>query len=103
MIKILHDNIESFRNTLYEDKRQMEDEIEKLNTDLEDLKTIWSGKDSDAFCSNMSDYLKKMRVIPLLLENVDEFVFNADKIFEQEDKEFMRDIKKEGIKFKKQV
>ena len=52
MIKILHDNITSFRNTLYEDKRQMVDEIDKLNANLEDLKTIWLGKDSDAFCNN---------------------------------------------------
>ena len=103
MIKILHDNITSFRNTLYEDKRQMVDEIDKLNANLEDLKTIWLGKDSDAFCNNMSNYLKKMRVIPDLLDNVDGFVYDADKLFEDEDKEFMSDIKNEEIKFKKQV
>ena len=44
-----------------------------------------------------------MRVIPDLLDNVDGFVYDADKLFEDEDKEFMSDIKNEEIKFKKQV
>ena len=95
MINVEFDELELFRKVIDEDQRDLDEEIEKMKGQMERLKGIWKGQDSDIFCRHMDMYLEKMKSIPVCMRNVSSFVKHIGGNFKTSDTAFARQLSTE--------
>ena len=95
MINVEYDELELFRKVIDEDQRDLDEEIENMKGQMERLKNIWKGQDSDIFCKHMDMYLEKMKSIPVCMRNVSSFVNHISDNFKTSDTSFARQLSTE--------
>ena len=61
MLKVTHSELTNVRKVMDDDEKALDLEIEKMQKQIEKLKTIWQGQDADAFCKNYENFLLKMK------------------------------------------
>lgn len=100
MIKIVHEELINYGNTLDGDKERLSVEIEKIRKINERLKNVWKGVDANAFCYNLDHYANKMENIVASMDNLSNFTRMANKKFKEVDENYAKKLRDERAKYK---
>ena len=100
MIKIVHEELVNYGNTMDSDKERLATEIDNIRKINERLKTIWKGVDANAFCHNLDNYANKMENITASMSNVSDFTRMANKKFKEVDENYASKLRAERAKYK---
>lgn len=97
LLKVNRDELYDVTNVMKKDKEAYEKEVEKLQKNIETLKTIWEGEDSRVFCEKVSEYLTKMKEISTTLGTLSEFCDKTNKGFNDRDEDFGNSLQTEAL------
>lgn len=88
IIKVKHDELNDVSNTIKKDSEDYDVEIEMMLNSVELLKNIWQGDDASIFCDNFTDYLTRMKGIPVTLRKMSEAIDTANEGYQEFDESF---------------
>ena len=100
MIKVVHDELVKYGNTLDSDREKLAVEIDNIRKISDRLKTIWKGVDANAFCSNLDNYANKMENITASMSNVSDFTRVINKKFREVDENYANKLRAERARYK---
>lgn len=95
ILKVKHEELKKVKDVMKNDGELLDNEIAIMLEQLEKLKTIWQGQDSDVFCSNVYNYVTRMKTIPSSLRVLSEFIGKADNKYIDNDDAFSQELKTE--------
>ena len=102
LLKVKHEELDGVQKTMVKDGDSYDTEIDNILKQLDILKTIWQGQDSDIFMKHVVGYVEKMKNIPIALRNMSKFVDKANKGYTEKDEEFSKDLQKEATNYDEQ-
>ena len=97
VLKVNRDELYDVTNVMKKDSDSYSKDVEKLEQNIETLKTIWQGEDSRVFCEKVSEYLTKMKEISATLNTLSEFCDKTNKGFNDRDEEFGKSLQTEAM------
>ena len=100
MIKIVHEELVKYGNTLDSDKERLAVEIENIRKINERLKTVWKGVDANAFCYNLDNYANKMENIVASMSNLSDFTRMINKKFKEVDENYANKLRTARSRYK---
>ena len=84
-IKANNDEIKEVSNNMKNQGDLFEQELEKLNKQIDILETIWIGTDSQTFVKSVRNYLNKLIAIPDTLRVINKFMVQSkDQLFDKD-------------------
>ena len=89
-------NAEVFLNKSYED---FKDDLDYWRTQIDQLKTIWSGEDADVFYRNMEEYMLKLDMLCETKHAFSKSFKYGYLAYEEKDEEFAKELKKENSQY----
>ena len=95
LLKVKHSELREVKNVLVNDGELIDEEINNLRQQLEKLKGIWQGQDSDFFCNNLLNYFEKMKSIPNSMRTLADFINKANNRYAENDEMFTRELQME--------
>jgi len=95
ILKVKHGELKSVKDVTLKDSELLDQEINVLLEQIAKLQTIWQGQDSDFFCNNVSDYVNKMKSIPVCYRNLGNFINDVNNRYSQHDEAFSRELETE--------
>ena len=100
MIKVVHEELIKYGDTLDSDKERLKVEIGNIQRINERLKKIWTGRDANAFCYNLGNYATKMENIVASMDNLSNFTRMVNKKFKEVDENYAKKLREERAKYK---
>lgn len=97
VLKVNRDELYDVTNVMKKDKDSYNQEVEKLQQNIETLKTIWQGEDSRVFCEKASEYFTKMKEISTTLDTLSEFCDKTNKGINDADEDFGKSLETEAL------
>lgn len=91
-IKADHNQIDIVKDNLKDNSFELRNSIEAINRNLEELKTIWQGEESNTFFMKFGNYLAKLRTIPTTYENLSNFLGKANIFYSEADIDLKKEI-----------
>lgn len=95
VIKVKHEELKNVKNVMKNDGDSLDQELDALLKNIEKLRTIWQGQDSDFFCNNTLAYIDKMKKIPVAMRTISDFIDKADNGYSDHDEAFSRELQTE--------
>lgn len=96
ILKVNPEDLDNVHTSMNNDSESLNKEILSMEEQIEKLRTIWLGKDSEEFCDNFQHYLSRMKGIPVALNNMSKFVKKANGGYVENDEKFGREMEKEA-------
>lgn len=100
MIRIVHDELIKYGNTLDSDKERLSGEIENIRKINDRLKTIWKGIDANAFCYNLENYANKMESIVASMDNLSNYTRKVNDMFKEIDENYAKKLRAARSRYK---
>ena len=97
VLKVDHEELSNVTSTMKKDAEKTKTEIENMEKALERLRNIWEGQDSDAFCTNLENFLTKFKGIPTTLETISKVCDESNAGFKERDEEFGKALEAEAV------
>ena len=97
-LKVTYRELDKVNSDTDKNANDLENEIKFWNKRINDLKGIWQGEDANVFYNHMEYYLKKMDRIPIVYQNISNFMKKANIEYENKDEEFAKNLKETAVK-----
>lgn len=92
LVKVDHRELENIKDVMKTDSDLLDEEINVMLNNLEKLRTIWQGEDSDKFYNNAFNYISRMKTITNAMGVMGEFIYNMNNNYQENDKQFSKEI-----------
>lgn len=96
MIKVKHTELEKVANTIKTDSEEYSVEIESMLNNIEQLKNVWQGGDSEQLCENLNSYVTYMKNIPVAMTNMYDAINIVNNGFKDIDESFGKQMNPEA-------
>ncbi len=97
--KVKHTEMNTAKDNLLKDQEALSDEIKSMKSQADKLRTIWKGKDSDAFFQNFDLYTSKMTNVNVVFGNLSKFIDSANKGYKEGDEALKKALEAEAAKY----
>ena len=97
ILKVNHGELDNVSDVMVKDVDIYRKEIDNMEKEIERLQTIWQGEDSDIFCTNALNYIRKLKGIPESLETMSKFMNKSNEVFRKTDEEFGKKLETEAL------
>ena len=91
-IRVNHGELNLVRENLYSDSQDLMNEIEKIEKNIEDLKSVWQGEEADIFFIKINNYLTKLKSVPLTYQSISTFIHRANILYKEADLNLKKEI-----------
>ena len=98
-IKVNYDALSDKSKEIKKESEELNTEIDKLISYLEDVKDAWHGHNSDIFCGKANAYFLNMKQVVGSLEGFALFANYADQNYYDHDKSWKEEVEKAGGNF----
>ena len=98
-INVSPDELEHASDVIVNDASDLNDSFDKLLQQLEILKTIWQGQDSDMFCKHVGNALNLFKGVPNSMDKLGVLVRKTSGGFVEGDEEFSNNLHKEVLEY----
>ncbi len=95
LVRVKHNELNDFAKNVRNNSSDLELEIEKMLEQLEVLRGIWQGQDSDIFYKSAYNYLNSLKEITHTLNVFSEFIKRTDLMYIESDNQFARQMEQE--------
>lgn len=102
-LKVKHEELHNVMSTMKKDGDAYNVEIDKMLKLIDELKTVWQGQDAEQFCHNVSQYVEKMKKIPVALNQMSNLVEKANIGYSDNDEEFSKELQTEVDNYDEEV
>ncbi len=102
LLKVKHEELDGVLKTMNTDGDTYDSEIDNMLKQIEKLQTIWQGQDAEIFCKNATEYITKMKNIPVALRNMSTFIEKTNKGYTEKDEEFSKELETEATNYDEQ-
>lgn len=92
LLKVNHEELRNVKDVMKNNSNLLDEEINVMLNNLEKLRTIWQGDDSDKFYDNAFNYISRMKTITNAMGVMGEFINNMNNNYEENDKQFSKEI-----------
>ena len=92
ILKVKPEELYDVTKVIKEDKEKTDIEIEKMEKSLEKLQRVWQGQDSAAFCTNLSNFILKMKGIPATFDTISKICDETNEGYTSRDKAFAKEL-----------
>jgi len=96
-LKANYKEIEHVAKNVYNKSIEIEEDMVEMIKLIENIKTCWSGEDSDVFRLNSSIYVRNIAINTNELKNLCNFIKHISLRYEEKDVLFENTMKKEVI------
>ena len=97
ILKVNHEELANVSDTMKSDKELFDTEIDNIVSNIDILKNVWKGEDSDNFCENLLEFTNKMRTISDALETLSNTCETANTGYKTIDTEVSEELKREAV------
>ena len=95
-LKVDKKEIKNVEKELLTKSEQLALEFETWTKNIEDLKTIWQGPETEPFYRSIDDYLARIKLIPETSKAIGNFMVKSTNAYEEKEEEFRDQLKKEN-------
>jgi WXG100 family type VII secretion target len=95
-LMVKHAELKQVSNNMRKDSEDLDKEIEKMLSSIERLRGIWEGVDAVQFCDHATEYVTKMKNVPIAMRNMLKVIDVANKGYEENDEAFGKALKTEA-------
>lgn len=99
IIKANYNEMNDTGEKLKEQSKNLDKEVDNLLALLEEVKSSWSGNDSEIFVGKAEAYFKNIKQISGSVENFASFIKYASSTYESRDLKWKKDIEEAGVNF----
>lgn len=99
IVKVDKTELKNVSNDLMKSSDDIKNEINLWKKKIEELKTIWKGKDADIFYSRIDAYLIKLDMLTESSSAISKFINAADEQYIAKDEEFATAIRRERERY----
>jgi len=99
LLKVKHAELKNVAKTMKTDSELYDVEIENILKQIEKLRGVWQGVDSEEFCNNFEVYVTKMKNIPVAMRNMLKVMDAANQGYEENDEAFGKALKVEATNY----
>ena len=92
LLKVNHEELKNVKDVMKENSNLLNEEITIMLNNLENLRTIWQGDDSDLFYDNAFNYISRMKTITSAMNVMGDFINNMDDNYKKNDEQFSKEI-----------
>ena len=96
VLKVDHDELYDVTNVIKKDREDYKKEIENMLKEIERLRTIWQGGDSQVFCDKAFDYIQNMKKITNAMLSIKDFTDKANQGYAENDESFGSELEVEA-------
>ena len=100
MIRIVHEELINYGNTLDSDKEKLAAEIENIRKINDRLRAVWKGVDANAFCYNLGHYADKMESIVASMDNLSGYTRKVNQMFNEIDEHYASKLRHARSRYK---
>lgn len=97
VLKVTPEELLDVSDVMKKDAEVYTKEIEKMQQNLEKLKTIWQGEDARVFCENVDHFIVKMKTIPLTLNTFSKICNESSDGYKTRDEQFAKNLEREAV------
>ena len=91
-IRVDHREMTNVINKLSNESNMLTTEIENIQKNIEELKTVWQGEEANIFYTRITNYLNKMEAIPATYDKMSSFLSRSNSRYKEMDNAFLKDI-----------
>lgn len=84
-IRINHGEMTKVKTQLNNDAISLMQEIEKIEKNIEELKSTWQGEEANIFYIKMNNYLTKLKSVPKTYQSMSVFLERANIRYKEAD------------------
>ena len=95
LVRVKHNELNQFAKDISNNSSDLDIEIDNMLKELDVLKSVWQGQDSNIFYKNLYNYLNKMKLISHTMNVFSEFIVQSDKMYVEQDEAFARRLQQE--------
>jgi uncharacterized protein YukE len=96
LLKVKHEELNNVTGVMVKDGEAYDTEIKNMLEQIDKLRTIWKGQDAEIFCDNVTNYITKMKNIPICLRNMSKFVNDVNNGYTEQDEAFGKELEVEA-------
>lgn len=96
LLKVKHEELNNVTGVMVKDGEAYDTEIKNMLEQIDKLRTIWKGQDAEIFCDNVTNYITKMKNIPICLRNMSKFVNDVNNGYTEQDEAFSKELEVEA-------
>ena len=93
-LMVNHDALEKVRSGFENNAVELNNEFDKYLSEIERLKGVWQGTDSELFCKEAEVYIAKLRLIATTYNKMANFIGKSNNSYLERDESFALDLKK---------
>lgn len=93
-LKVNYEELNHFCNSSKNENDIFKDKISIWINKIEEMKEIWQGEDADEFYENITNYFKKLSLVPLFFDSIGNFVSEASNRYRNDDLESKNEFNK---------
>ena len=101
VLKVDSDELKYFSKNMNDDSDEFSREIEKLISLVNSLEGVWQGVDSTTYRQNVSNYLEKMKAIPVALSTLSRVTDRLNDGYNEKNQAFTKTIQEVTNKYAK--
>ena len=99
ILKVDHRELQNVCDVMNKDSDKMKAEINNMRKNLEKLRTIWLGQDSNIFCTNVENFLKAFESVPVTLDSLAKMSSESNNGYKSRDAEFAKALEAEAAQY----
>ena len=93
ILKVDPDELLNVTKIMKKDSERFKKEIDNMQSSLNVVASNWKGTDANAFVSNFTNFLKKMKSIPASVDTFAEICEKTSNGYISRDEQFAKDLK----------
>lgn len=91
-IRANHDQLDIVKDKLSESSIELRQSIEAINRNLDELKSIWQGEESNTFFMKFNNFLTRLNTVPSTYNNLSNFLGKANMLYSETDSDLRKEI-----------
>ena len=97
ILKVDPDELLDVTKVMKKDVERFNKEIANMEGSLEKIRNNWKGVDADAFTTNFTNFIKKMKAIPKSIETLSKVCDKTNEGYTTRDEEFAKELKEGAV------
>lgn len=93
-LKVNHEELNNFYDLSQNEREFIKEKLSEFLEKIEELHVIWQGTDSDEFYDNVTNYIKRLEIIPNFYDTMNNFVLDANREYRKADSESKKEFEK---------
>ena len=93
-----HDELQNVLVTVDDDTKYINEQIDYLLKQIDDLKDIWTGEDAEKFYEKAEAYLRYIKAVPQVCDNLSRLSGSANGYYKKTDKIYAESMKRAVVR-----